>query len=131
MILLHGQEALFKHFTVKDGLPSNHIYAVHEDSQGYIWVCTPKGVAKYDGDRFRNFTVEDGLPTNDVWNILEDSENRLWLHFRGDELCYIQNDSIHIVPLDFHCEGSIIYEDKDSTKIYNNYNNLLFTIYEW
>ena len=70
IVALKGQEALYKHFTVKDGLPSNHIYAVHEDSQGYIWVCTPRGVAKYDGDRFRNFTVEDGLPTNDVWNIL-------------------------------------------------------------
>lgn len=127
---LFAQESLFKHYTVKDGLPSNHIYAVQEDQNGYIWACTPRGISKFDGDGFVNFTVEDGLPTNDVWNIYEDSKNRMWPHFRGHDLCYIENDSVHLIPLGFDFEGSVIYEYKDTIKVYNNFTNQVYSVVE-
>ena len=109
-------------------MPSNHIYAVHEDVNGFIWVCTQKGVSKFDGDRFTNFTTKDGLPTNDLWNILEDSKNRMWLHFRGHELCYIQHDSINLVPLDFDCEGSVLFEHNDTIKVFNDFTNQIYSL---
>ena len=38
-----------RHFTTDDGLPSNEVYCVIQDSLGYIWIATDKGIACYVG----------------------------------------------------------------------------------
>jgi hypothetical protein len=52
------------------------------------------------------------------------------LHFRGQELCYIENDSIRHIPLDFNCESSVIFERDDTIRIYNNFTKQIFSIVE-
>jgi signal transduction histidine kinase/DNA-binding response OmpR family regulator/ligand-binding sensor domain-containing protein len=39
----------WKHFTTNDGLPSNTIISVFEESQESVWVITDKAIARYDG----------------------------------------------------------------------------------
>ena len=55
-----------RHFTVADGLPSNEVYHVFQDSKGYIWFGTDNGVARYNGDEFRVYGDADGLLSNNV-----------------------------------------------------------------
>ncbi|MFZ2907118.1 MAG: two-component regulator propeller domain-containing protein [Cyclobacteriaceae bacterium] len=52
-----------KHFTDKDGLPNNTVYAVLPDEEGNLWMSTNQGIAKYETkkNRFLNFTTADGL----------------------------------------------------------------------
>ncbi|WP_118976908.1 histidine kinase [Taibaiella koreensis] len=73
------------------GLPSNHIYYTLTDQNGYFWVATPNGVARYNGYETRVFTVNDGLPTEDIWCLLEDQVGRLWLSNISNEVGYIRN----------------------------------------
>src|SRR5262245_45597135 len=47
-----------RQFTVADGLPSNRINAVAEDQNGYLWIATSDGLARYDGIAFRIWRVE-------------------------------------------------------------------------
>ena len=51
-------------YTVEDGLPSNTIYAIEQDSLGYIWLGTNKGLSRFDGSEFINYSEEDGLQDN-------------------------------------------------------------------
>ena len=67
------------HYTVDDGLPSSNVYSTFQDSKGFIWVCTDKGLARFDGYSFEVFTVKNGLPYNDVWGVQEDLEGKIWL----------------------------------------------------
>ena len=53
-------------YTTKQGLPSNHIYDIQEDVNGFIWFATNRGLVKYDGETFKTFTIKDGLPNNDT-----------------------------------------------------------------
>lgn len=78
--LLQAQLSPSTRFTVQDGLPSQNVYRVMQDSRGYIWVCTDQGLARFNGERFEVFTTKDGLPSNDVFNLTEDSQGRLWVH---------------------------------------------------
>jgi ABC-type branched-subunit amino acid transport system substrate-binding protein len=48
-------------FTVKDGLPSDHVFAVRID-EDRVWAGTTEGLALYEDGRWRSYGVEDGLP---------------------------------------------------------------------
>ena len=77
---------------VEQGLPQNHITALYQTSDGYLWSGTVFGLTRYDGVRF---TVYDKstLPlmqdTDDhVLGIAEDSDRRLWVCTKMGLLCY-------------------------------------------
>jgi signal transduction histidine kinase/ligand-binding sensor domain-containing protein len=55
-----------RHYTEKDGLPSNSLVGVLGDSRGSLWVSTIKGLSRFDEktETFRNYDVSDGLPGN-------------------------------------------------------------------
>ena len=61
--------------TTEDGLPSNGVMTVEEDSQGRVWFGTWDGVAYWDGQQTR--PIEE-LQDN-TWSITEDGEGGLWV----------------------------------------------------
>ena len=82
-------------YTTKQGLPSNHIYDIQEDANGFMWFATNRGLAKFDGETFKTFTIQDGLPNNDTWLLELDNEGRMWYFSKSNEQGYIKNDSIY------------------------------------
>ncbi|AKO13029.1 hypothetical protein ACU14_14580 [Xanthomonas oryzae pv. oryzicola] len=50
--------------TVADGLPSNTVNDVAEDKNGYLWLATNDGLARFDGRSYRIWRMEDGLTDN-------------------------------------------------------------------
>ncbi|GAA3584683.1 ligand-binding sensor domain-containing protein [Snuella lapsa] len=53
----------FDSYTEKDGLSDNEVNAILEDSLGYLWIATNKGISKFDasGEHFFNYTTYDGV----------------------------------------------------------------------
>lgn len=77
-------------WTQADGLPADSVTAVLQSRDGYLWVGTQGGVARFDGVRFRK--VAFGGVTNSALRITEmceDRQGRIWV---GTEqsglLCY-------------------------------------------
>jgi signal transduction histidine kinase/ligand-binding sensor domain-containing protein/CheY-like chemotaxis protein/AraC-like DNA-binding protein len=68
-------------WTVRDGLPVNFITALLQDRQGYLWLATMDGVARFDGVRFTIFNIANtpGLPTNRIGGLAEARDGALWL----------------------------------------------------
>ena len=61
-----------------DGLASNTVLTIFEDSRGNMWFGTTDGLTRYDGENFRTFTTEDGLSRNTTGLIFEDRHGMLW-----------------------------------------------------
>src|SRR5687767_2908331 len=76
----NGGYSLFRTFTVADGLPSNHIYNCMEDDQGFLWVTTDAGIARFDGKIFQTFSVRDGLPDDEVLDAITEKNGRMWVN---------------------------------------------------
>ena len=75
-----AQEKFFHHFTVDDGLPSNVIYKTAQDENGFIWICTEKGLVRFDGYEFKLIDhLEKKLGSNDVWEFVIDKHRRKWV----------------------------------------------------
>ena len=53
-------------YTTDNGLPSNVIYGILEDSYGRLWISTNQGLSCFNPDsrKLRNFTIVDGLQSN-------------------------------------------------------------------
>jgi sensor histidine kinase YesM len=71
-------QSVVSHFTVNDGLPSDEVYFVHQDRDGYMWFCTDRGISRYDGYSFENFSTVDGLSHNTAFKCFEDNMGNLW-----------------------------------------------------
>ena len=72
----------FETLHVGDGLPSNEVYTVRQGRDGFIWIGTRDGLARYDGVDFRVWQHDpddaDSLPSNDVSALLIDRHGRVW-----------------------------------------------------
>lgn len=91
----YAQSPVFKNYNTKNGLPSSEIYDVLQDSNGYMWFASDRGVCRYDGYAFKTFTSSDGLPDNTVFRITADSNNRLWFHTYTANVGFIQDNKVH------------------------------------
>lgn len=94
----------FVQYTQKDGLSSNTVYSMIEDSSGTIWFGTDKGASRYDGKSIapvpftfdsqgRRFIVgqtfgDSSEATNEVWSIMQLKSGSLWFGTTNGLYCY-------------------------------------------
>jgi len=76
---LIGQVKIYSAFTVNEGLPSNYVYRAIEDNNGYLWVATDAGIARFDGKNFQVYTTEHGLPDNEVLSVYKEKDGKIWV----------------------------------------------------
>ncbi|SFN11484.1 hybrid sensor histidine kinase/response regulator [Dokdonella immobilis] len=72
----------FESLRVADGLPSNAVYALRQGADGYVWIGTQDGLARYDGVDFRIWRHDPddarSLASNDVSALLIDRNGGVW-----------------------------------------------------
>jgi Histidine kinase/Two component regulator propeller len=79
-----------------NGLPSNEVYNIFQDSKGFIWIAHNEGLSKYDGYQFFNF--QNKLQTSKAGTLIqEDQYGRIWYENFDGYLYYVEHDSLHIL----------------------------------
>jgi len=66
---VEGQRFNVHYYGHAQGLPQIQAYTVFQDQEGYIWVGSNSGLARYDGREFHSITAADGLAHNTVSHI--------------------------------------------------------------
>jgi ligand-binding sensor domain-containing protein/signal transduction histidine kinase len=76
-----AQEFQVRNWHVADGLPDGTVTSLAQTPDGYLWVGTPKGLARFDGDSFtRVESVRDSaLRDPSVVGLLTDRQGGLWI----------------------------------------------------
>jgi signal transduction histidine kinase/ligand-binding sensor domain-containing protein len=77
---------LIQSWRTAEGLPQNTVQAIAQMPDGYLWVGTKGGLARFDGVRFTTFGLADGLKGLDVADLLEDGQGGLWIGTSGGGL---------------------------------------------
>ncbi|MGE5393300.1 MAG: two-component regulator propeller domain-containing protein [Candidatus Saccharibacteria bacterium] len=81
--VVSGQKFNFKHLSTAEGLSSNEVRAVFEDSNGFIWFATSDGLNRWDGYKFvvfKNYNNdENSLSTNSLLCMAEDGDKNIWI----------------------------------------------------
>ncbi|MGC1240463.1 MAG: two-component regulator propeller domain-containing protein [Chryseosolibacter sp.] len=102
---LTGQTPFFQQYYP---LKKNHpvqVNAIFQDSKGFIWFGTNKGLFRFDGLEYDHYTHADTLTDIHVTALAEDSLGRIWAGLVGGQLTYLENGKLNpFVPR----EGSAI-----------------------
>ncbi|MBP6673552.1 MAG: hypothetical protein KA247_10405, partial [Bacteroidetes bacterium] len=83
-----GQRLPVQTYTSKDGLASNFITEIYQDSKGYLWIGTDEGISIFDGDRFKNIRFDDTKVWGYVNDIIESKlhPEEMWIATNGGGL---------------------------------------------
>lgn len=74
-----------RQMTTSEGLPSNSVRCIYQDSKGFLWLGTLNGLCRYDGNSFITFQPEPdnhkkvSLADNRINKLVEDEKGFLWI----------------------------------------------------
>ena len=72
-----------------DGLPQNSVNAIMQTSDGYLWIATQEGLARFDGIGFKVFDENNtSVMSSFVHTLFVDSKGVLWIGAGGGLIAY-------------------------------------------
>src|SRR5688500_3675699 len=118
-----AEELRFKTWNTENGLPQNSIQAIAQTKDGYIWIATRDGLARFDGIRFKVFQKANTpqLPGNRLWHIFVDDAGRLWIFGEGgDQLGLYENGSFKAFTkgVEYDFEGVPEYWSEEASTVF-------------
>ncbi len=70
-------------YTTVEGLPGNHIFMLHKDVSGQLWIGTNKGLALWQDGKFKVMTTADGLLADNVFAMETTPDGGKWVGSYG------------------------------------------------
>ncbi|MCU0660921.1 MAG: ATP-binding protein [Myxococcota bacterium] len=79
---------VYRNWSLDQGLPQSSVFAVKQGPDGYLWLATAEGLARFDGVRFQVFDTSNtpALKSNMITTLELDSHGALWLGTRSGGL---------------------------------------------
>lgn len=106
-----AQDPVYRSIDKTSGLPSNTIYDIFQDVDGFMWIGHEKGLSKYDGFRFTHYQNEEQRGRS-ISNLLQDSAGKIWCQNFVGQFFYIENDSLkycrEIEPIGMYSPAGIL-----------------------
>lgn len=95
--MCQGQNPFYFSLDKTSGLPSNSVYDIFQDSKGFMWFATGKGICRYDGTNFKTF-VSDEQTSKSGSCLSEDSFGRIWYANFDGFLYYVEKGVLKALP---------------------------------
>ena len=116
-----------RRYTIHDGLPNLLLETIFQDDNGFLWIGTYKGFARFDGISFTPFMVETNV---NILHLENDADGGVKAFSYQDIIAADKNDSIRIIniaPEELYInsynsrdlpEGYMIFENESCTEKY-------------
>ena len=81
----------FTYYGYKQGLSDNYVSGILQDSNGYIWVSTRRGLNRFDGKTFKQFLH------NDKYNAIPDNAVYSMHLLNNEQLAIATDDGVQVI----------------------------------
>ena len=97
---------------VENGLPQNKVTAVTQTRDGYLWLGTYSGLARFDGVRFTVFDDNNTpeLHSSRVTSLFEADDGALWIGDESGQVTQYKDGKFQAVPFRPKWSGGKIYD---------------------
>lgn len=94
------------------GLPQNSVKAILQTRDGYMWIGTKGGLARFDGVRFAVFDDRDQsqIRENEIWALEEGDDSSLWIGTYGGGVSRLKDGRFTIYSQKDGLSGDAIAE---------------------
>lgn len=91
---------IVSNWRAQDGLPFDQIRDIAQQKNGFIWVATLNGAARFDGVRFDTFNTRKTpeLANNAISSLYEDSRGMLWFGHDTGHLTVLTDKGFQAIP---------------------------------
>jgi len=91
-----SEDYVLRAWDVEDGLPNNNVQDITQTPDGYLWLATWSGLARFDGMQFTTF-ARGALQTNEVNALLTTTNGALWAGFQSGALARFRDGAFETV----------------------------------
>jgi len=106
-------------WTWKEGLPSNEVRDIFQTSNGYLWVATQQGLARFNGVGFNVFTTANTpeLKDNNITTLCECHHGGLWIGTSRAGVLFLKDNRFTSLPEEDPTCSSVetLFEDLEGT----------------
>lgn len=95
-LIVKAQHPYFYNLNSENGLPSNEIYNLKQDSFGYVWIGCDAGLFRYDGFSYKKYKNQQQNGRG-ISFLQFDKNNRIWCKNFFGQIYRVDNDSLKIV----------------------------------
>jgi ligand-binding sensor domain-containing protein/two-component sensor histidine kinase len=90
------RQYVLRTWTTEQGLPQNTIHAMLQTRDGFLWIGTQGGLARFDGSSFILYKAgaPNSIPGESITGLAEDRDGSLWISSDGG-LTQYRNGSFH------------------------------------
>lgn len=103
------RQYVFTRFSGTNGLAANMVSNIVQDRKGYMWLSTPNGLQRYDGNKFITFKHQHNnpntLPEDDVGRVYIDKHNVLWVLTADNRIGTFDTDNFTYHAVTFNWKG--------------------------
>lgn len=93
-----SQTVFFDQLELKNGLPSNVVYDLLKEEDGFLWIATEEGLTQFDGIHFKTF-LHPEQSSKSGSNIKKDYLGRIWYQTFDGFLFYVEaNQNLKTFP---------------------------------
>lgn len=96
-LLASDNRFIVDHWGAKEGgLPQNSVIAMTQTRDGYLWLGTQQGLARFDGVHFKTFNDGNtpGLNSTTITKLFEDSRGYLWVGTQNSGVVIVDKKGI-------------------------------------
>ncbi len=90
----NGQQKVWKHYTLDDGLPAMNAWSIVQAKNGMLWFSSDKGIFSYDGYDFHEPVDTSVYIGSETFFPAEDQNGRIWFSRIDRTVWYIEADTI-------------------------------------
>lgn len=105
-------------WTTESGLPQNSVTAITQTPDGYLWLGTFGGLARFDGVRFKIFTTSNypQIKSNRITALTTDIYGTLWIGTQFGEIIIYKEGKFTLIDDGKNVNNAAIidlYSDKE------------------
>ncbi len=94
--LIFAQAPAYFNYSIENGSPSNELYCLLEDRDGYIWIGSDAGIYRFNGINFKQYNSE-GLKARSATGLIQAPSGKIYGYNFKNQLFVIEKDTLKVI----------------------------------